>query len=167
MIEQARIDCAEGYKEGYYDGLRFALDAVLSASTTASAPAVAPVGSYAERYAEALETKFNTASIAEYQAKGKTYYYQYKFWVEKGQKFDRIVYQSGMADPARGEEMKAYQTFVHAFVEKATGALVKADGYRKPAKWAGGTILASKYNLATDFDSTVAIADSSGGYLYQ
>lgn len=123
--------------------------------------------SIAERYAEALETKFNLDSIAKADAKGVTYYYHHKFWVEKGQKFDRIVCQSGMADPARGEEMRAHQTFVHAFVEKATGALVKADGYRKPAKWAGGTILASKYNLVTDFDSTVALADSSGGYLYQ
>lgn len=121
----------------------------------------------AEQYAEALQTKFNLKGIEDARREGRDFYWEHRFWVEKGLKFDRIVHQDAIVHPREGGEFKAHQTFVHAFVEKATGALVKADGYRKPAKWGGGTILASKYNLTTDFDSTVALADLSGGYLYQ
>lgn len=48
---------------------------------------------------------------------------------------------------------------VHAFVSLETGDLLKAAGWKAPAKGARG-------NLVTDLDAVKARFDWSGGYLY-
>jgi len=54
---------------------------------------------------------------------------------------------------------------VFAFVEKETGALIKAAGWSMPAKLKSGW--ATKYNLNTQFELAVEKADPYGGFLYQ
>ncbi len=108
----------------------------------------------AEKYAEALEAKFNNP-----ESENKKHFpnHTYTFFVEKGQKFDRIVSTS--------HHSVGDHTSVHAFVERATGALIKPATYKAPAKLKSGW--ATKYNLLTEFDKTLEVADVHGGYLYQ
>ena len=98
---------------------------------------------YASKFATDLEKKFGD---------------RYKFSVEHGRKFDRIVQVSSD---------HGLHGFVHAFVERATGKLIKAAGWNAPAKYAGG-VLASKYNLSDETEYMVAVheSDAHGGYLY-
>ena len=109
----------------------------------------------AEKYAEALEAKFNHP-----ESKNQKQFpnlFTYTFFVEKGQKFDRIV--SSSVSSVGGH------TSVHAFVERSTGALIKPATYKAPAKLKSGW--ATKFNLLTEFDKTLEVADVHGGYLYQ
>ena len=106
---------------------------------------------YADRFAQAIEKKFNEDS-------GRA---EYRITVESGRKFDKIVMQTRYDSdrPFTGGS-------VHAFVEKATGLLIKPAGWNAPAKW--GNDLASKFDLSdpTDFDKAVSVAHFAGGYLY-
>lgn len=96
-----------------------------------------------ERFAAALQEKFP-----------KVESYDSTYDVEKGQRFDRIIQVNN-------------QRSVHAFVEKATGKLVKAATYKAPAKRANGE-LQSKFNLSTPegFQAAIDAADRYGSYLY-
>lgn len=96
----------------------------------------------AEAFANALGEKFQ----------------DYEFSVEAGIKFDRIVQQSKSS-------IRGGQRTVHAFVEKSSGDLIKAAGWKTPAKLKSGW--ATRYNLITEFDKAVKEADFAGGYLYQ
>ena len=95
----------------------------------------------AQLFAEALSQKFP----------------DYEFYVEAGVKFDKIV--------KRSVKYAGDQRSVHAFVERATGDLIKAAGWKAPAKIKTGW--ATKFNLVTDFEEAIESADQYGGYLYQ
>ena len=97
----------------------------------------------AEAFANALNEKFSA----------------YEFSVDAGLKFDKIVqtYKS----PLNGHQHRS----VHAFVEKSSGDLIKAAGWKTPAKLKSGW--ATRYNLITEFEKAVEEADQFGGYLYQ
>lgn len=96
--------------------------------------AVAPV---TQKFAEALNEKFEGKEVT----------------AMSGRKFDRVV----IAYPGENSSRS-----VHAFVERETGQVFKAAGWKAPAKNA-------RYDLSTDesFAQTVALADPFGGYLYQ
>jgi len=114
-----------------------------------------------ERFAQALQDKFNDESAKNPLGYGSVW--EYRFTVEAGRKFDRIVVASAIVSPER--PFSANQRSVHAFIERATGRLAKSAGWSAPAKWGGD--LASRYNLTTQFDEALAVADAHGGYLYQ
>lgn len=80
----------------------------------------------------------------------------YKFTVQSGVKFDRIVI----------EHRKYGHQSVHAFIVKATGGLVKAASWATPAKGVNG--LAVRFDLSTTegLQAAVDAATWSGGYLY-
>lgn len=113
--------------------------------------------SSAETFAFALEEKFNKENAV----KGARF--TYTFEVEAGKKFDRIVqFQTWERDTVNNHKP---QRSVHAFVERATGDLIKAAGWKAPAKIKTGW--ATKFNLNTEFEKALAEADPYGGYLYQ
>ena len=89
------------------------------------------------KFAEALNEKFEGKEVT----------------AMAGRKFDRVV----IAYPGESQSRS-----VHGFVERETGKLFKAAGWKVPAKNA-------RYDLSTDesFAQTVALADPHGGYLYQ
>lgn len=97
---------------------------------------------YADRFAAALQEKFAEDRFP------PTYV------VHPGRKYDKIV------------EVGEHQHFVHAFVEVATGALIKPAGWNGPQRDKDG--LAVRHHLATqvDFDAALAVADRYGHYLY-
>ena len=114
---------------------------------------------YALRFAQAIEDKFNDPE-GEQRKRFSTCLYEIE--VEPGQKFDRIVISYTLGALTINQTP---QRSVHAFVEKSTGRLVKAAGWRAPAKRSNGD-LQSKYNLTTDFALAVHDADPYGSYLY-
>lgn len=114
---------------------------------------------FASDFAQALDNKFR-ADLAQRQLADEGKYVQYEkaydFTVEEGQKFDRIV-----------QQYEGRERLVHAFVEKSTGKLIKAAGWKAPAKRANGE-LQSQFNLSTPsgFAAALDAADKHGGYLY-
>lgn len=58
-----------------------------------------------------------------------------------GRKFSKLLRTE--SDPATGE--KRGQTFVHSFVNKATGEILKAASYKAPAKHARGNVFADDH----------------------
>lgn len=82
----------------------------------------------------------------------------YTFGVEPGRRFDKIVQR------AMGGEQRS----VHAFVDRATGALIKPATWKAPQKNADGS-LSVRYDLSNPRDFQIAInaAEFSGGYLYK
>jgi hypothetical protein len=74
--------------------------------------------------------------------------------VEQGQKFVRVV----------SRDVGSRGGSVHCFVEKATGKIVKAAGWKAPAKRSNGE-LQSQYNVY-DLEPVEAAFDPHGGYLY-
>ena len=107
-----------------------------------------------EQYAEALQKKFQRERDLQV-LQGIPYVLDApSFAVEKGQKFDRITQTQGSG------------AHVHAFVEKATGKLIKAASWKAPAKDKNGP--AYRYDLSTDEGRLEAIfnADKHGSYLY-
>lgn len=106
---------------------------------------------YANRFAQAIEKKFN-------EAEGRA---EYRMTVLPGRKFDKICTETRYDSDRPFSGMS-----VHAFVEKATGLLIKPAGWNAPAKWGEGW--ASKYDLSdpTEFDIAVHDAHFAGGYLY-
>jgi len=85
------------------------------------------------------------------------------FQVEKpkaNQRFFRII-KTATNTMSRGRS-------VHAFIEIATGKIVKSAGWKAPAKYSNGE-LASKYNLLDDdsFQKALEKCDEHGGWLYK
>lgn len=117
--------------------------------------------SISERFAQALQDKFNDESNKHPLSYGSRW--EYRVVVEAGRKFDRIVISSDIVSPER--PFSPHQRSVHAFIERATGRLIKSAGWSAPAKWGGD--LASRYTLTTQFDEALAKADAHGSYLYQ
>ena len=109
-----------------------------------------------EAFAMALADKFTRDS----EARG--YALVYDIEVEPGRKFDRLV----MSYTRTGDSRRG-QRSCHAFVEKATGRLVKSAGWSQPAKLSTGE-LQSKFNLSVpeDYQRVLEVADFAGGYLY-
>ena len=107
---------------------------------------------YADRFAQAIEEKFNSKEAGPAQ---------YRMTVVSGRKFDKIVMETRYSI-----ERGFTGGSVHAFVEKATGLLIKPAGWNAPAKW--GNDWASKYDLSDpmEFDIAVHEAHFAGGYLY-
>jgi hypothetical protein len=95
------------------------------------------VASVTQKFAEALNEKFEGKEVT----------------AMSGRKFDRVVIAYSGEDSSRS---------VHAFVERETGKVFKAAGWKAPAKNA-------RYDLSTDetFAQTVKLADPFGSYLYQ
>lgn len=109
-------------------------------------------------FAQALQDKFD-ATLELEQLHGKNQWtVGTDFSVESGQKFDRIV-------QARRSDYSGRS--VHAFVEKATGKLIKAGGWKAPQKDKDGP--AYRFDLSTTEGFTEALnaADLHGGYLYK
>lgn len=93
---------------------------------------------------------------------GRQYVSEYTFEPQWGQKYIRIV----MRDSGRGGS-------VHAFVDIATGALVKAAGWRAPQRNSDNS-LAVRFNLADNAERAELCAQLranpsafAGGYLYK
>ncbi len=103
-----------------------------------------PVGT-AKAYAEALNAKFPVENP-----------WDEEYGYTEGQKFDRITRVRDGKDRS-----------VHAFVERSTGKLVKAAGWKAPARISTGE-LQSQFNLSTPegFWAAVDAADPYGAYLY-
>jgi hypothetical protein len=109
-----------------------------------------------EAFAIALADKFTRDS----EARG--YALTYDIEVEPGRKFDRLVMSyTRTGDPRRG------QRSCHAFIEKATGRLVKSATWKSPARLVTGE-LQSKFDLSVpeDYQRVLEVADFAGGYLY-
>lgn len=96
----------------------------------------------ANGFAEALNVKFP----------------EFEFYIDAGVKFDKIVRRSRSST-------RDTQRSVYAFVERSSGDLIKAAGWKAPAKLKSGW--ATKYNLITEFDKAVEESDFAGGFLYQ
>jgi len=111
-----------------------------------------------QEFATAIQNKFDAERELAQLHGEKLFSPGYEFTVEHGQKFDRIVMQR------RGD---IYGRSVHAFVEQATGKLIKAGGWKAPQKDKSG--LAYRYDLSTPegFKEAVNAADWAGGYLYK
>ena len=102
------------------------------------------------KFAAALQEKFGAIRMA------SGWNPDYIVTVEALNRFDRIVIQSGGVTGQRS---------VHAFVDRATGDLIKSGGWKAPQKEKDG--LAARYNLVTEFDLAVEHADPYGSYLYK
>jgi hypothetical protein len=110
----------------------------------------------AHKFAEALQNKINDPEGA--HAK-RFPGFIYTLEVESGKKFDKIVISYSIDGKfSTGKS-------VHAFVERETGALIKAATWKAPAKLKSGW--ATKYNLETQFEEALEAADCYGSYLYQ
>lgn len=75
------------------------------------------------------------------------------FDVQPGRKYDRVVQSFG------GGGYSA-----HAFVERDSGKLLKAGGWASPQKDKDGP--AYRFDLNSDFEHVVEVADQYGSYLY-
>jgi len=92
------------------------------------------------KFVEALNEKFPVTAT-----------WETEFTFTEGKKYDRIVRNNS----------------VYAFVDRTTNELVKAAGWRTPAKNAHG-VTAGKYFLNEGgFDVAVFNADQYGAFLYQ
>ena len=69
--------------------------------------------------------------------------------IAPGRRFDKIIIRTGI-DYVNGGS-------VHCFIERATGHVYKAEGWKAPAKGV-------RYASVAD---AVAVADVHGGYLYR
>jgi hypothetical protein len=69
------------------------------------------------------------------------------------QRFVRIVMDNG-------------QRSVHAFVDTTNGALIKAEGWKKPAKRGGGWASVGSLLNDADYERILDASDPFGGYLY-
>lgn len=114
--------------------------------------------SFATEFATRLEQKLN-ADIEADIARGVKYAAYTRYYtahVEAGQKYDRIVL----------DQVDRYSSaHVHAFVTK-DGKLVKASGWKAPAKDKDG--IAVRYDISTPegMDEAIFVAEFTGGYLY-
>lgn len=80
----------------------------------------------------------------------------YKFLIEPGRKYFKII----QYDTYDGKIQPDGHRSVHAFVDKLTGDLYKAAGWKAPAKGA-------RYNLFTDMEKLRFVTDVYGSYLYR
>ena len=83
---------------------------------------------------------------------------RYTFAVVPGRKFDKILQSYGKT---------GHHGSVHAFVERATGKLIKPASWSSPQKGVNG--LAYRYDLSTPegFARAVEKSDPYGSYLYE
>ena len=95
------------------------------------------VAAITEKFAKALDAKFDRQSVT----------------AMSGRRFDRVVISYPHAPLGRS---------VHCFVERETGNVMKAAGWKAPAKDA-------RFNISTDsgFEDAVELADPYGSYLYK
>jgi hypothetical protein len=84
----------------------------------------------------------------------------YVFAVEYGRKFDKVIQQWRNTSHGTGGS-------VHAFIERATGKLIKAATWQAPQKDKDG--LAYRYDLSTQegFEKALSDSDPYGSYLYK
>jgi hypothetical protein len=109
------------------------------------------------RFAAALEERLN-------ESMPNTHQTAFKITVMAGQRFDRIVQEH-----VHGDKVDKYSRSVHAFVERSTGALVKASGWKAPASSkTHPSGFAVRFDLSTEdgFNDAITKATFSGGYLY-
>jgi hypothetical protein len=101
----------------------------------------------AETLTAKLHQRWSHTVGKEYFALGKQNNFQ--------QRFIRLLHQT------------EHGASVHAFIEIATGKIVKPAGWKAPAKYANGE-LASKYNLleTESFEKALEKCDEHGGWLY-
>jgi hypothetical protein len=81
---------------------------------------------------------------------------------EVGKRFIRLVTGDVSNVPLKGGGFALVNRHVHAFVEIETGDLLKAAGWKAPAKGARGNILDD-----ADFARILSVADPYGSYLYR
>lgn len=84
----------------------------------------------------------------------------YIFSIEYGRKYDKVIQQS------RNTSFGSHGS-VHAFVERATGKLIKAATWASPQKDKDG--LAYRYDISTPdgLAKAIEVADPYGSYLYK
>lgn len=99
--------------------------------------------SFSVKYAEAVQAKDAEMTSASYGPSPK-------YSVTVGKRYDKVVHDYGHGGMS-----------VHAFVERATGDVYKAEGWSRPAKGVRGNV-ATEENLA----ALMARFDPYGGYLY-
>ncbi len=113
-------------------------------------------------FAGKLQDKLNAQAAADRASDHpyKRFATDYRFTVEPGRAYDRIVQENVNKDGQTGNR------HVHAFVTK-DGKLVKAATWQAPQKGKDG--LAVRFDLATPEGMAEAIeaADFAGGYLYK
>lgn len=105
-----------------------------------------------KEFATALTEKFNADEKAWLAEKfPRSTPMGYEVTIEAGRVFDRIVVNRS----------------AHAFIERATGKLIKAATWKAPQKDKDG--LAYRFDLSTPegFEHAVAVSDRFGGYLYK
>jgi hypothetical protein len=107
-----------------------------------------------EAFAMALADKFTRDS----EARGSRTVFDVE--VQPGRKFDRLIVSYAIDGRRTGGSC-------HAFIEKATGRLVKSATWKSPARLVTGE-LQSKFNLSVpeDYQRVLEVADFAGGYLY-
>lgn len=98
---------------------------------------------------------------AEFATKLNDLHTKYIFTVEYGQKYDKIIQK--FRDSAHISNGGS----VHAFIERATGKLIKAATWKSPQRDKDG--LAYRYDLSTPYGFNKAITESDpyGSYLYK
>ncbi len=108
----------------------------------------------ASDYAQAIAAKFTKRYQDEAAKSGHTAP-DVSVHLEVGQRYIRLVQENGSSYP-----------HVHAFIERETAKLIKAAGWKAPAKDKNGP--AYRYDLSTPegFLKAVLNADPYGAYLY-
>ena len=104
----------------------------------------------------ALSTRFAEELTKKFQAMHPQSYSTNTVTAKAGAKFDKLIIAQ-----ANGQG----QRFVHVFIDRETGDLIKAAGWAKPQRGKYG--FAIRYNLVTDFDFALEAADPYGSYLYE
>lgn len=106
---------------------------------------------FANEFAASIEEKFNAEDT--YPTQGA-----FEITILEGRVYDKICIKRAKY---------SYGESVHAFVNRATGDLIKAASWKAPQKNSDGT-LAVRYNLATPegFKKALERADWTGAYLY-
>lgn len=96
---------------------------------------------------------------AEFATKLNELHTNYIFTVEYGQKYDKIIQQWKNTAHGTGGS-------VHAFIERATGQLIKAATWKSPQRDKGG--LAYRYDISTPekLQQAINVSDPYGSYLY-
>lgn len=98
---------------------------------------------------------------AEFATKLNEVHTKYIFTVEYGQKYDKIIQKFKDSAHIR------HNGSVHAFIERATGKLIKAATWKSPQRDKDG--LAYRYDISTPekLQQAINISDPYGSYLYK
>lgn len=121
--------------------------------------ATATITDVSSQFADAIARKFTEADARKHQASPAVHPFApvYTATVMRGRKYDRIVLSHVLVPGSPSRDGSA-----HAFVERETGLLFKAEGWSTPAKGA-------RYDLSTPEGLAGAIeaADPFTAYLYR